>query len=74
VPHGGLGSNGEIGMTGIPYGPNIANSPFGGASWSWILPSNNSSPCGKPENLANTVDLLDFPIYPPMNLVSNEAL
>jgi len=48
--HGGLGSNGEIGMIGIPYGPNIANSPFGGVSWSWLLPSNNSSPCGRLEN------------------------
>ncbi len=27
-----------------------------------------------PKNLANIIDLLDFPIYPPMNLTSNEAL
>jgi len=28
VAHGGLGSNGEIGMIGIPYGLDIANSPL----------------------------------------------
>jgi len=49
VPHGGLGSNGKIGMIGISYGPIVANSPLGGASWSWTLPSNNSSPCGRLE-------------------------
>jgi hypothetical protein len=74
VPHGGLGSNGEIGMIGILYGLDIANSPFGGASWSWTLPSNNSSLRGRPENPTNIVDLLDFPTCSPMNLTSNEAL
>ncbi len=47
---------------------------FGGASWSWTLPSNNSSPCGRLENPANIVDLFDFPDYPLMNLLNNEAL
>jgi hypothetical protein len=74
VPHGGLGSNGETEMIDISYGPNIANSPFGGASWSWMLPSNNSSPDGRLENPTTIVDLLDFPICPLMNLTSNEAL
>jgi hypothetical protein len=58
VPHGDLGSNGEIGIIGISYGLNIINSPFGGASWSWMLLSNNSSPCGRLENSPNIVDLL----------------
>jgi hypothetical protein len=74
VPHDGLGSNGEIRMIGIPYGPNTANSPFGSASWSWTLPSNNSSPCGRLENPTNIIDLLDFFTHPPMNLIGNEAL
>jgi hypothetical protein len=52
-------------MIGIPYAPNTTNSSFGGASWSWTLPSNNLSPCGRPKNLANIVDLLDFPSCPP---------
>ncbi len=69
--HGGMGSNGEIGMIGIPFGFDIANSPFGGA---WMLPSNNSSPCERPRNLANIVDLLDFLICPPMNFIGNETL
>jgi len=74
VPHGGLGSNGEIGMTGIPYGLDIANSPFGGAFWSWTLPSNNSSPHGRFENPTNIVGLLDFHACPPMNITYIEAL
>jgi hypothetical protein len=74
VPHGGLGSNGKIGMIDIPYGLDITNSPFGGASWSWTLPSNNSSLCGRPKNPANIVDLLDFLVGPLMNLTSSEAL
>jgi len=32
VPHGGPRSNGKLGMIGISYGPDITNSPFGGAS------------------------------------------
>jgi hypothetical protein len=60
VPHGGLGSNGKIGMIGIPYGPDTTNSSFGGASWSWTLCSKNFSPSGRLKNLANIVDLLDF--------------
>jgi len=50
MPHGGLGSNGKIGMIGIPCGFNTTNSPFGGVYWSWTLPSSNSSPCGRLEN------------------------
>ncbi len=30
--HGDLKSNGNIGMISIPFGPDIASSPFGGAS------------------------------------------
>jgi len=60
--HGGLGSIGEIGMIGIPYGPNTTNSPFGGASWCMLL-SNNSSPLGRPKNLATILDPLNFPHY-----------
>jgi len=52
-------------MIGIPYDLDITNSPFKGAWWSWTLPSNNSSSRGRPKNLANIVDLLDFPICPP---------
>jgi hypothetical protein len=74
VPHGGLKYNGKIGMINIPYDLGIVNSPFGGASWSWTLPSNNSNPCGRHENLTNIVDLLDFYVCPPMNFISNEAL
>jgi hypothetical protein len=67
-----MGSNGKIGMIGIPFGPNIANSPFGGA---WMLPSNNSSPCGRLENPTNIVDLLDFLACPLMNITGyNETL
>ncbi len=51
--HGGMGSNGEIGLIGIPFGSDIANSPFGGAR---MLPSNNSSPCERLKNLVNTTD------------------
>ncbi len=69
--HGGMGSNGKIGMIGIPFGSDIANSPFGGA---WMLPSNNSSPCGRLENPTNIIDLLDFLVCLPMNLIGNEAL
>jgi hypothetical protein len=61
-------------MIGILYGLNIANSPFGGASWSWTLSSNNSSPCGRLENLTYKFDLLDFLACPPMNFIGNEAL
>jgi hypothetical protein len=57
----------------ISYGPYIANSPFGSALWPWMLPSNNSSPYGRLENPATIVNLLDFPICPLMNLISNEA-
>jgi hypothetical protein len=60
VPHGGLGSNGETRMIGIPCGLDTTNSPFGSAFGSWTLPSNNSSPCGRLENPTNIVDLLDF--------------
>jgi hypothetical protein len=73
VPHGGLGSNGEIGMIGILYGLDIANSPFGGASWSWTLPSNNSSLRGRPENPTNIVDLLDFHLFILINHIGNKA-
>jgi hypothetical protein len=69
-----LGSNKKTRMIGIPYGLDITNSPFEGASWSWTLSSNNSSPCGRLENLANIVDLLNFPTCPPMNIIGNEAL
>ncbi len=62
MPHGGLGSNGEIGMIGIPYGPNIANSPFGGASCCTLF-SNNSSPLGRSKNIATILDLLNFLDY-----------
>jgi hypothetical protein len=58
-------------MIGIPFGFDIANSPFGGA---WMLPSNNSNPCGRLENPTNIVDLLDFFVCLPMNLIGNEAL
>jgi hypothetical protein len=61
-------------MIGIPYGLDTTNSPFGRASCSWTLPSNNSSPCGRLENPTNIVDLLNFPIWPLMNLIGNEAL
>jgi hypothetical protein len=61
VFHGDMASNGKIGMVGIPFGPNIANSPFGGA---WMLPSNNSSSCVNLENPTNIVDLLDFLLAP----------
>jgi hypothetical protein len=57
-----MGSNGKIGMIRIPFGPNIANSLFGGA---WMLPSNNSSPCGRLENPTSIVDLLHFLASPP---------
>ncbi len=74
VPHGDLGSNGEMGMTNIPFSPNIANSRFGSAFWSWMLFSNNSSPCGRPKNPISIVDLLDFLVCHLMNLIGNEAL
>ncbi len=73
-PIGGLGFNGKTKMIDISYVPNITNSPFGGASWSWMLPSNNSSPYGGLENPTTIVDLLDFRICPLMNLTSNEVL
>ncbi len=57
-------SNGEIGMISIPCGFDIANSQVGDASWSWTLPSNDSNPCGSPENPANVVDLLFFCLSP----------
>jgi hypothetical protein len=69
--HGGVGSNGQIGMIGIPFGFEIANSPFGGA---WMLPSNYSSPCGRLENPANIVYLLDFLVCLLVNIIGNEAL
>jgi len=74
VSHGDLGSNGEMGMTNIPFNPNIANSQFGGAFWSWMLLTNNSSPCGRPKNPISIVDLLDFLVCHLMNLIGNEAL
>jgi hypothetical protein len=40
-------------LIGIPFGSDIANSPFGGAR---MLPSNNSSPCERLKNLVNTTD------------------
>jgi hypothetical protein len=61
-------------MINIPYDLGITNSPFGGASWSWTLASNNSSPFGRLENLTNIVDLLYFYVCPPMNFISNEVL
>jgi hypothetical protein len=60
----GIGSNGENGMIGIPFNLDIINSPFGGASWLWMLLSNNSSPCGRLKNSPNIVDLLDFLFAP----------
>jgi hypothetical protein len=59
--HGGMGFDGKIGMISIPFGSNIANSPFEGA---WMLPSNKSNPRGRLKNPANTVDLLDFLVCP----------
>ncbi len=64
MPHGGLGSNGKTRMIGIPCDLDTTNSPFGGAYWSWMLLSNKSSPCGKLENPANIIDLLDFLVAP----------
>jgi hypothetical protein len=67
-----MGSNGKIGMAGIPFGLDIANSPFGGA---WMLPSNNSSSCVNLENLTNIINLLDFRFWPLVNIIGhNEAL
>jgi hypothetical protein len=34
----------------------------------------NSNPCGKLENPPNKMDLLDFPIWPPINFIDNETL
>jgi hypothetical protein len=51
-------------MNGILCDPNIVNSTLGSAFSSWMLPF----------NLINIVDLLDFPICFPINLISNEAL
>lgn len=51
-------------MNGILCDLNIVNSTLGGASSSWILLS----------NLINIVDLLDFLICFPINLISNEVL
>lgn len=51
-------------MNGILCDLTIVNSSLGGASSSWMLPS----------NLINIVDLLDFPICFPINLIGNEAL
>jgi len=61
-------------MIGIPCGSNLTNSPIGNAFWSWMLLSNNSHPYGRPENLANIVDLLYFLACPPMDLIGNETL
>jgi hypothetical protein len=72
--HDDLRSNGKMKMINIPFNFNIANSPFGGAYWSCMLFSNNSSACGRPKNLANIVDLLNFLVCPLMNLIGNEVL
>lgn len=56
VPHVGLGSNVETWMSGIFYGLDIASSPFGSSSQSWMLPSNSSKPCERPKNLTNIVN------------------
>jgi hypothetical protein len=47
VPHGGMGFNVEIKINGIPFTHDIVNSLLWGSSWSWMLPSNKSNPCGK---------------------------
>jgi len=62
MPHGGLGSIGEIGMIGIPYSLNTPISPIGGASWCMLL-SNNSNPLGRPKNPTTILDSLNFPDY-----------
>jgi hypothetical protein len=69
-----LGIQWRNGNDNIPFSPNIANSRFGSAFWSWMLRSNNSSPCGRPKNPTSIVDLLDFFVCHPMNLIGNETL
>jgi len=64
----------KLEIISISYDLNITNSPFGGASWSWMLPSNNSSSYGRSKNPPNIVDLLDFSTCPLMNFTGNEAL
>jgi len=64
VPNGDMGFSVEIEINCNSFVPNIINSLLsGGSFWSWMLPFNNSNTCGRLENLANIIDLLDFPTY-----------
>ncbi len=60
MPHLGIGSNINDGMPNIEFIMIIINSPLGGSSLSWWLPSNNFSPFRRLENPTNIIDVLDF--------------
>ncbi len=65
IPHGGMKSNNDGGMNGIPQTSITSSSILKGLSWSWMLPSSKSNPWGSPKNPTNKINLLNFPTYPP---------